>query len=224
MIRLVIVDDHALVRSGLRLLINAQLDMNVIGEAGDAFTALAEIQALNPDVATVDLTLPGRSGVQAIQRIRAECPRTCLLALSMHDEAAYVRAVLAAGGMGYVLKSSADVQLISAIRAVARGQIFVDPHLMDKQCPLVDAATIGSSGSPQLPTPSLTKREREVLGLLALGYTNQEVADRLHRSVKTVETLRSRTMRKLGLRTRADLVRFALETGVLSSSTNAQLP
>ena len=215
-IRVLIADDHAVLRAGLRMLINAQPDLEVVGEAANAREALTQAKALTPDVLTLDLSMPGGGSVKTIERLRQECPRTRVLVLTMHDDAAYLRAVLAAGGSGYVVKSAADAELLTALRAVARGRTFVDLDLDPLQAPLTlgqDATRPNSPGGQ-----ALSRRENEVLELLAQGLTNKEIAERIFLSVKTIETYRARLMEKLGLRTRADLVRYALEMGLLTSN------
>lgn len=205
-IRVLIADDHAVLRAGLRLLINAQADLEVVGEAGNGSETLHQTRALVPDVLTLDLSMPGGSVIPIIEKLRREIPQTRVLVLTMHDDPAYLRTVLAAGGSGYVVKKAADAELLTAIRAVHQGRAFVNLDL---------------DGGPPAPleapgTAALSQREREVLALLAQGHTNQVIADRLYLSVKTIETYRTRIADKLGLKTRADLVRYALEMGILA--------
>jgi two-component system response regulator NreC len=211
-IRILVADDHAVLRAGLRMLINAQPDMEVVGEAGDVKATVQKAIAIRPDVALVDLTMPGGSAVGAIERIRRESPRTRVLVLTMHDDPSYARAVLAAGGSGHVVKEVESSELLAALRAVHAGLTLVGLGRGGA------AANLLSERGPaprRTPTHRLSRREREVLELVAQGYTNQLVADRFSVSVKTVETHRARLAEKLGLRTRAELVRFALETGLL---------
>jgi DNA-binding NarL/FixJ family response regulator len=216
-IRVLVADDHAILRAGLRMLIAAQPDMAVVGEAGDSREALEKARALAPDVLTLDLTMPGGNSIKVIEQLRQECPGTRVLVLTMHDDPAYLRAVLAAGGAGYVVKTAADADLLTAIRAVLRGRVFVDVNLARST---VNDALCGEAGGSQ-PRPagaaSLSGRERQVLELLAQGHTNQEMAKKLFLSVKTVETYRARIADKLGLRTRAEVVRYALEVGLLGA-------
>jgi two-component system response regulator NreC len=215
-IRVLIADDHALLRTGLRLLINAQADMEVVGEAADGHEVLRKAAAVGPDVVTLDLTMPGGSSIKTIELLRQECPRTRVLVLTMHDDPSYVRTALAAGGVGYIVKTAADGELLTAIRAVHRGRTFVDANLTDGPGPgiLGSPAGGGKAGTVE-PASPLSERELEVLQLLAQGYTNQEIGTRLCLSVKTIETYRARVMDKLGLRSRADLTRYALEIGLL---------
>lgn len=215
-IRVLIADDHAVLRAGLRMLIGAQPDMDVVGEAADGAEAVQKVLDTRPDVALVDITMPGSGGIKAIERIRQECPKTRVLVLTMHDVPAYLRSALAAGASGYIVKSAADSELLSAIRAVHRGHTVLDADLavMVVQGRLGRKAAGSRGGGPVSP---LSPREREVLDLVAQGYTNQQIAERLGLSVRTVETYRSRLVEKLGLRSRADLVRYALESGLLGS-------
>jgi DNA-binding NarL/FixJ family response regulator len=208
-----VADDHAVLRSGLRMLIGAQADMEVVGEAADGEEAIQQAQKLRPDVVLMDLTMPGAGGIQAIERVRKAAPETRVLVLTMHDVPAYLRSALGAGASGYVVKRAADSELLSAIRGVHRGRTVLDPAL---------AVQVVERGIVQRPAPAeaggplrlLSQREREVLELVARGHTNQQVADRLGLSVKTVETHRARLVEKLGLRSRADLVRYALDAGL----------
>lgn len=203
-IRVLIADDHALVRSGLRALIEAQPDLEVVGEAEDGVVALARCQQLAPDVVVMDLTMPGRGGIGATEDIRRECPNTKVVVLTMHDDETYVRLARLAGAAGFVLKKALATELIRAIRAAQAGRTHFPPT---EPAPVVRAV------GPVLDL--LTAREREVLTLIALGHTNVEIAGKLHISDKTVETHRAHIVEKLSLRTRADLVRFALEHGLL---------
>jgi len=215
-IRVLIADDHAVLRAGLRVLIGAQPDMEVVAEAADGDEALRKTVETRPDVALVDITMPGRGGIQAIERIRQGCPATRVLVLTMHDVPAYLRSALAAGATGYVVKRAADSELISAIRGVHRGRTVLDSSL----AVMVVQGAIGkkvSGGQPVGSATLLSPREREVLDLVAQGYTNQQIADRLGLSIKTVETYRSRLVEKLGLRSRADLVRYAVDSGLFAS-------
>ncbi len=216
-IRVLITDDHAVLRAGLRLLINAQSDMEVIGEAGTIPEAITTIQAVGPDVVLMDLAMAGRIDMAAITQTREACPTTRVLILTMHTEAGYVRAALAAGAVGYVTKSAADTELLTAIRAAAQGRTFVD---------FAATAEAGPDllfGSPKLRQPGgspgwlslLSQREREVFSLVAQGFTNRQIADQLGVSVKSVEAYRSRLMEKLGLRSRVALVQYAVDCGIL---------
>jgi len=205
------------------MLIAAQPDMEVVGEAADGDEAVRKALETRPDVALVDISMPGIGGIKAIERIHQECRETRVLVLTMHDVPAYLRSVLAAGGSGYVVKSAADSELISAIRAVSRGRTVLDPALALRvvQGTLGRKPTSAQTG-PGVPVSPLSQREREVLELVAQGYTNQQTADQLGLSVKTVETYRSRLVEKLGLRSRADLVRYALDSGLFGTAPAPQ--
>lgn len=209
-IRVLIADDHAVLRSGLRMLINTQPDLEVVGEAGDGSAALRLVLECKPDVVTVDLTMPGGEGIPLIERLRQQSPATRVLVLTMHDDPAYLRAALAAGAMGYVVKTAADTELLSAIRAVHSGRTFVDLKLAPGT-----QALLGPEERSGPPTDRLSRREREILQQLAEGHTNQQIADQLFLSVKTVETYRSRITQKTGLRSRSDIIRYALDTGLI---------
>jgi two-component system response regulator NreC len=215
-IRVLIADDHAILRSGLRMLINAQPDMEVVGEAADGSEALRHAGEANPDVLTLDLTMPGGSGVKTLERLRQECPQTRVLVVTMHEDPAYLHAALAAGGSGYVVKSAADGELLTAIRALAQGRTIVSMKLNNSDTHQIFGHQATRTQSPPRAGASpLSPREQDVLKLLAQGYTNQEVGTRLHLSVKTIETHRARLMDKLGLRSRAEIIRYALEMGLL---------
>jgi two-component system response regulator NreC len=216
-IRVLLADDHALLRAGLRLLINTQPDMEVVGEAGDHGTALRATSELEPDVLTLDLTMPGGESTQVIEKVTHELPATRVLVLTMHDDDAYFRMAMAAGAFGYVVKNAADVELLDAIRTVARGQVYT--HIEPSLGATGLTAPAQKSRSSQSPIENLSQREREVLVLVAKGHTNQAVADRLSLSVKTIESYRARLMAKLGLQNRAQLTRFAIEMGLLQSNT-----
>jgi len=217
-IRIVIADDHALLRSGVRLLIDAQDDMEVVGEAGDLVQTKRELANARADVLTLDLTMPGGSGMASISAIRRSFPGVKILVVTMHDDPAYVRTALAMGAAGYVVKSAADSELISAIRAVYDGRMFVDAQHAGAPVAQVAKDNSTSSGSARAPLDALSPREREVLALIAQGHTNQAAADQLGLSVKTVESYRARLMDKLGLANRADLIRLAVECGLLGAN------
>jgi two-component system response regulator NreC len=209
LIRIVIVDDHAVVRSGLKLLLEGQEDLEVVGEAGDARTAVFEVRAQKPDVILMDVVMPTGSGIEATPAVLQEAPGAKVLILSMQDDPAYVREAFAAGASGYVLKEAADAELVAAVREVAAGQRYVHPALGAR---LVAADAEERARAEEDP---LSEREHEILRLLALGHTNQEIASQLYLSVRTVETHRAHIMQKLRISTRAELVRYALERGVL---------
>jgi DNA-binding NarL/FixJ family response regulator len=220
-IRILLADDHAVLRAGLRLLLNARPDLEVVGEAADTREALEQARALQPDVITLDLTMPGGSSVKLVEQLRKECPQTRALVLTMHDDPAYLRAALAAGAAGYVVKTVADVELIDAIRTICRGRLVVNVGAGKRPGP--PAGTPEVRGLPSRPAgfAALSAREAEVFTLLAQGHTNQEMAAALFLSVKTVETYRARIAEKLGLKTRAEIVRYALEAGLLGPGNGA---
>ena len=204
-IRILIADDHAVVRAGLRLLIGTQADMAVVGEAADGVEALSVARETRPDVTLLDLSMPRTNGVKTIGQLARLRPPTRVLVLTMYDDPAYVDSALAAGASGYVVKKAADLELLSAIRAVSRGRQAVD-------------ATRATGGSRLRPAQGrLSRRENEVLRLLGQGLTNRQVAARLRVSVKTAETYRARLYQKLGFSDRADLVRYALRMGLLEA-------
>jgi two-component system, NarL family, response regulator NreC len=208
-IRVLVVDDHAVVRSGLKLLLAAEDDLEVVGEAGTARDAVFEVRATRPDVVLLDVVMPGESGIEAVPKLLHESPETKVLVLSMQDDPNYVREAFAAGASGYVLKEAADAEVVDAIRQVADGGSYVHPVLGARMVAADAEARAAAAADP------LSDREREVLKLLALGHTNQEIAKQLYISVRTAETHRAHIMRKLGLDTRAELVRYAIEHGLL---------
>ncbi len=214
--RLLLADDHAVLRAGLRLLLDAQADLKVVGEAGDGAGALRLAAELHPDLILLDLTMPGLSGLEALPALRKAAPGARVLILTMHDDEGYLRQALRAGASGYVLKKAADAELISAVRAVLRGEVYVHPSMT--KALLEDLLPAAGGEGPANPWELLSEREREVLSLVARGHTSAEIAEQLTLSPKTVETYRSRGMEKLGLRSRAALVQFALTRGLLSDA------
>jgi len=205
-IRILLADDHPVLRAGLRALIHSQPGMEVVAEAADGAEAVRKAGETAPDLALMDVTMPGMSGIAAIEQLRQASPRTRVLVLTVHGDAD-ARAALEAGASGYVTKDMEGPEILNAIRAVSRGRTFV-AHL-----PRVGRSQ--SAGAGDAAAKRLSERERQVLELVARGHTNREVAERLALSVKTVETYRARLSDKLGLRSRAELVRFAAETGLL---------
>jgi two-component system, NarL family, response regulator NreC len=210
--RVLIVDDHAVVRSGLRRVLEAEDGIEPVGEAGTAREAVFEARSTSPDVILLDVVMPEQSGLDVIPTLLHEHPETKILVLSMQDDPRYVREAFANGASGYVLKEAADSEVVAAIREVAGGGRYVHPELGAR---LVAAETEERRRAEEDP---LSEREREVLRLLALGHTNQEIAKRLFISVRTAETHRAHIMQKLRLSSRAELVRYALERGLLESS------
>jgi two-component system response regulator NreC len=215
-IRVMIADDHAILRAGLRMLVNAQADMQVVSEAPDGEKAVETARETKPDVALLDLTMPRVGGMKALQEMVRGCRKTRVLVLTMHDDPAYLRSALAAGASGYLLKRAVDAELISAIRAVHRGGIFVDPRLANILVQDVLAKGSTKARSSSRPTNILSRRELQVLGLVARGYTSAQIAKQIFVGVKTIETYRSRFVEKLGLRTRSEVVRFAVQMGLLT--------
>lgn len=218
-IRVLLADDHAVLRAGLAMLLNAQSDMEVAGEAGNGAEAVRSVQTTAPDLVVMDLSMGEHSGLEAISKVRSSSVGTKVLVLSMHTDASYVRMALAAGASGYVAKSVADTELLTAIRAVAQGRTFVD-LAFDAQAvrsEVMEEYRQESESRPADPIRRLSGREREVLSRVAQGFTNSQIAESLGISVKSIETYRARVLEKLGLRTRAELVRFALGSGLLTS-------
>jgi two-component system response regulator NreC len=208
-VRVLIVDDHAVVRSGLRLVLEAEEDVEPVGEAGTARDAIFQNRSLKPDVILLDVVMPDQSGLDIIPTLLHERPEAKVLVLSMQDDPQYVRQAFSAGASGYVLKEAADTEVVAAVREVANGGRYVHPELGAR---LVAAETEAAKRAEEDP---LSDREREVLRLLALGHTNQEIAKQLYISVRTAETHRAHIMQKLRLSSRAELVRHALAQGLL---------
>lgn len=218
-INVVIADDHAILRAGLRMLLDGQPDIRVIGEAENGDEALAMVREKRPDVLLLDLSMPGTGGVETTTEIRRRALKTRVLVLTMHGGSAYVEAALSAGASGYILKRSLDSELVSAIRSVHQGKAAIDSAVTRQ---LVERA-IGKRGPHKLTAREsfdlLSRREQQVLTLVAEGYTNEEIAGKVFISVKSVETYRSRLLKKLHIRTRRDIVQFAIKAGLLISPT-----
>jgi len=214
-IRVFIADDHGILRGGLRALITAQVDMEVVGEAGSGAEAGGGGAETEPDVVLMDISMPRGGGLAAIAAIKRVRPKTRILVLTVHDELGYVRAAADAGAVGYVVKNAVDTELLAAIRAVAQGRTFMDVSVnMGLAQQSMTQKRRDVPGGRE--TTQLTPREREVMARVAEGYTNSQIAEELRLGVKSVETYRARVMDKLGLTSRSDLVRFALESGVLA--------
>jgi len=208
MIRILLADDHALVRHGFRMILAAQPDMEIAGEAGNGREAIDLAQKLKPDVVVMDVTMPELNGIEATRRLIELSPRTRVLALSMHKDNVYVREILRAGARGYLLKDSADADLLAAVRAVAKGEGYLSPGVSD-------AVLSDYRRHVTDPLDLLTTREREVLQLIAEGKTNKEIATSLNLSIYTVEAHRGRVMEKLNLHSTGELVRFAVRSGLI---------
>jgi two-component system response regulator NreC len=213
--RVLVCDDHALVRSGLRRLLEAHPDVEVTGEAANAEEAIAQAGELDPDVVLLDIVMPGRNGIEALPDLLEAAPETKVLVLSMQDDPSYVRRAFAAGASGYLLKEAADEELVEAVHEVASGRRYVHPLLGAR------LAVANGDGNGHAVHDPLSEREHEVLRLLALGHTNQEIAKLLFISVRTAETHRAHIMRKLRLSTRAEIVRYALASGQLQVNVAA---
>ena len=208
-VRVLIVDDHAVFRAGLRMLIDAEDDLEAVGEAGNARDAVFQARSRKPDVILMDVVMPDQSGIEVLPTLLHERPETKVLILSMQDDPQYVRQAFANGASGYILKEAADTEVVAAIREVAEGRSYVHPTVGAR---LIAAETAEARRADEDP---LSDREREVLRLLALGHTNQEISAQLFISVRTAETHRAHIMQKLRLSSRAELVRYALEQGIL---------
>ncbi len=215
-IRVVLADDHVVLRSGLRLLLNAQADIEVVGEASDGAEAISKTAELEPDVLLLDITMPNIGGIDAMRTIKEKTPSISILILTMHENEGYLLEVLKAGASGYVLKKAADNELMSAIRAVYSGEVFIPSSLTKSVVKEMVSGGVSREESVDNDQEQLSPRELEVLTLVAQGYTNQQTADRLYLSVKTVETYKARVMEKLKLRSRVELVRYALRHGFLN--------
>jgi DNA-binding NarL/FixJ family response regulator len=214
-LRIFLADDHAMLRKGLEVLINAQSDMEVVGEANDGQEACQKVRQLQPDVVVMDLSMPNLDGLQATTALKQVCPQIKILILTVREDTDSLRALFKVGASGYVLKNAVAEELTQAIRRIADGGIYLDPSLAAK---LIDTtmrrSTQRSGGEGEV----LSERELEVLRLLAWGHNNAEIASRLHLSVRTVETYKARSMEKLGLQSRVDIVRYAVRRGWLQEN------
>jgi DNA-binding NarL/FixJ family response regulator len=213
-IRVLLADDHETVRQGLKLLLDEQPDMEVVGEAGDGKTAVERCRSLRPDVVVMDVTMPQMNGLAATRLLKEAQPETAVVALTRHHDEAYVQELLRAGASGYVLKQSASVELIRGIRAAATGRQYLDSHLADT----VTRNYLKRHSPVPEAKPPLSDREAEVLKQMAWGLSNKEIAQQLDLSVKTIEVHKANAMRKLNLRGRIDIVRYALLQGWLQDS------
>jgi two-component system, NarL family, response regulator NreC len=209
-IRVALCDDHAVVRSGLRRILDDEADIEVVGEAGNAADAVAVAAAEHPDVFVMDLGLPGTNGIDATGQVLAASPATAVLVLTVHDDVAYLRRAFDAGARGYLVKDAADVELVLAVRRVASGDEYVHPSL---GAALLAPEAVGAR--PSGPGGELSEREVDVLRMVALGHTNADIAAELYVSVRTVESHRAHVQQKLGVKARSDLVRVARDFGLI---------
>lgn len=214
-IRILLVDDHLVLRAGLKALLEAERDFRIVGEASTGEEGLEKAQSLNPDVVVMDLSMPGMGGLEATRRITSET-KCKVLVLTMHSEEEYLLPVLEAGGSGYVKKTSADEDLTNAIRTVARDEVFLYPNAAKL---LLQGFRVKGEDDQPDPLAKLTERERDVMAMTAEGFSSSEIGERLFISPKTVDTYRSRIMEKLQLNHRSELVRFALNTGLLKAKS-----
>ena len=212
-IRLLLVDDHAVVREGLRSLLGTDARFEIVGEAPDGNSALAAAENLQPDVVVMDVSLPGMNGAQVTRRLKDTLPNIKTVALTVHEEGGYLRSLMDAGASGYVLKRSAASELLRAIEVIGEGGTYLDSSIASQL-----VSKMGQRRSTIAPSSALSEREREVVRYVAHGFSNKEIAAKLDVSVKTVETYRYRATEKLGLRSRADLVRYAIDQGWLAES------
>ncbi len=207
-IRILVADDHAVVRQGFRLILSAQSDMEIVGEAGDGREAVEMAERLKPELVVMDVAMPGLNGIEATRRLAESAPHTRVLALSMHEDSVYVREILRAGAKGYLLKDSIDRDLLAAVRAVGRGEAYLSPAISEG---VLDDYRKHVTD----PLDLLTSREREVLQMIAEGKTNKDIASLLNLSVYTVDAHRGRIMEKLNLHSTSELVRFAMRNGLV---------
>ncbi len=219
-IRVVLADDHVMLRSGLKLLLNGQMGIKVVGEASDGAEAISKTADLNPDVLLLDITMPNIGGIDAMRIIKEKTPSVSILILTMHESESYLLKALRMGASGYILKKAADNELISAIKTVYSGEVFIPSSLTKSVVKEMVSGSVGQEETVDSDQEQLSQRELEVLTLVAQGYTNQQIANRLYLSVKTVETYKARVMGKLNLHSRVELVRYALHHGLLGEDNN----
>jgi DNA-binding NarL/FixJ family response regulator len=213
-IRVCIAEDHATVREGLRVLLQSQADLEIVAEAASGALAVQVAETLRPDVLLLDISMPGLNGLEVTRIVKAKCPTVAVVILTRHDDEAYVHQLLAAGASAYVLKQSPSTELLVAIRAAARGERHLDRALAARAAD----AYLSRHGEPTANPPSITGREESVLRLMALGHSNKEISARLVISVKTVEVHKANAMRKLSLKGRIDVVRYAMLNGWLEDA------
>ncbi len=215
-LRILLAEDHETIRDGLKLLVNSQPDMETVGEANNGRVAVHLAQQLLPDVIVMDVSMPELNGLQATKQLKQKCPQVKVLTLTRHTDDGYLQQLLQAGASGYVLKQSKSEELLRAIRTVVTGQAYLDPALTEKLITRIRSGRRTARGAS--PDENLTEREVEVLRLIALGYINKEIAARLNLSIKTVEVHKANGMRKMGMKSRADIVRYALLRGWLQDT------
>ena len=211
-LRILLADDHAIVRQGLKLLLDSQADMTVVGEAMDGEGVLRQAEALKPDIVVIDISMPGMNGLVATRALKRMQPTVAIVGLTRHDDDTYLEELLRAGASGYVLKQSDPFQFLQAIRAVAAGGVYLDPAMTSR---VADGLLARNPDAPRQPRTSISERESEVLRLVAVGHSNKEIAALLKISVKTVEVHKMNAMRKLGMTGRIDIVRYAVLQGWL---------
>jgi two-component system response regulator NreC len=212
-ISIVLADDHPVVRRGIQAVLETETEFSVVGEAGDGLETVRLVECLQPDVLVLDLMMPGLSGLEALRVVRQRSPRTRVVVLSMHSDAAFVVTALRDGATGYVLKGGAEKHLVHAVREAAAGKRYLSPPVTESA---IDAYIVQAKSAALDPHETLTVREREVLQLAAEGRAGAEISSRLHISPRTVENHRANLMRKLGLKNQTDLVRYALRRGLIS--------
>ena len=214
-IKVVVADDHAIVREGVRMILAREQDIEVVGEAGDGQQALDLVASLRPQVVIMDISMPGMGGIEATQRVRTKHPEVQVLALTMHEDETYVFQLLRAGAAGYVLKRAAAQDLVQAVRAAAKGEAFLYPSIARKV--VEDYLRRVETGEERERYDGLTTREKEILTLIAQGLSNQQIAEKLYISIKTVQTHRAHILEKLGLHDRTELVRYAIRKGLIQA-------
>jgi len=217
-IRILLADDHAVLRAGLRMLLSAQPDMEVVGEADDGLQVQQQAAALKPDIILLDLSMPGVDGLTALPQLKQIMPQVCILILTMHEDEAYLRKALQTGATGYVLKKAVDTELLLAIRAVMRGEVYVHPAMTKLLLEDMLPQSASRLDDQEQLWAGLSEREQQVVRGIVRGYTSEEIAEQYHLSVKTVYTYRSRAMIKLNLETRAQLVDFAMRLGIFDEA------
>jgi two-component system response regulator NreC len=213
--KVVIADDHAIVREGVRMILAKEKDIEVIGEAEEGAQALRLVETLRPDVVVMDISMPGMGGIEATQKVKKRYPQVAVLALTMHEDESYVFQLLRAGASGYVLKRAAARDLVQAVRAAAKGEAFLYPSVARKV--VEDYLRRVETGEDRARYDGLTEREREILTWIAQGLSNQQIAEKLYISIKTVQTHRAHVLEKLGLHDRTELVRYAIRKGLIEA-------